>query len=172
MLKGYYTENIEKKIYVNAGEVTIASADELLISSPLGSCIAVIAYDSVTFTGGIAHVMLPGTYLNGKNKGSRYRYAEDAINHLLNQLEKAGADLQNLKFCLVGGANVLKLSRSTIEKEIIKSVHQILSDKKVAIIASSLGGVDRRTAKLDIESGKVYYTLGDSSELVLCSFND
>jgi len=171
MLHGYYTEIDERIKYIKAGETGFGINDDLLVSSPLGSCVAVIAYDVKAMTGCMAHVMLPGNAFPGRKPKDQNKYAENAINYLLNRMKYAGTDLNNLHFCLVGGANVLKKRDSFIEKDVVASIYQTLLEKKMVIKAASLGGTLRRSAKLDIETGIVYYTVGNSKEMILWKFN-
>jgi chemotaxis protein CheD len=48
--------------YVMTGEVKVANAVDRvnLVSSALGSCIAVCVYDAEQKIGGMAHMMMPG----------------------------------------------------------------------------------------------------------------
>ena len=172
MLKEIYTEEIDSISYVSSGEVAVGNSNEILMTSPLGSCVAVIAYAPFSRTGGIAHVMLPGHYSGKQKENNQFKYARDAISYLVYKLQKIGAEHNDLQFSLVGGANVLRKKGCNIGNEIIKSVNHILSENKALIKASSLGGFQRRTAKLDIKSGIVFYTLGNSREMMLCNFNE
>jgi len=45
---------------VATGQLATGSGTGVIRSTPLGSCVAVIAYDKTSKTGGIAHIMLPG----------------------------------------------------------------------------------------------------------------
>jgi chemotaxis protein CheD len=155
--------------YVQAGEIKTGTKDEVLISSPLGSCIAVVAYDVKRKIGGIAHVMLPGKSPK-KNGHDKNRHAIDAIEKLLIKLQGSGALETNIEVCLIGGANVLKKEDDTLTHDIIDSVQDTIKKNKMKLRASSLGGFERRSAILNIKAGMVYYTIGGSSEKVLWKF--
>jgi len=166
-------QTIEKKErvirYVQAGEIKSSTKNELLISSPLGSCIAVVAYDIKRKIGAIAHIMLPGKSPEN-NERDKTRYTIDAIEILFSKLNSLGASDADIEICLAGGANVLKKENETLTHDIIKSVQKAVKRKKIC--ASSLGGFERRKVTLDIGTGTVYYTVGESGEKVLWKFNN
>ena len=154
--------------YAFTGEIAIGSDNELLVSTPLGSCIAIIAYDKKNKIGGIAHVMLPGKAPN--NSKNENRYAENAFSNLFKQLTEL--DYKNKKFdlCLVGGANVLKKQQETICDDILESIKNIVSRNKINLVISKVGGYKRRSVSLDISTGIANYTVGDSSQKLLWNF--
>ena len=159
----------ETKTYIQSGEIGFGSKGEQLISSPLGSCVAVMAYDIKLKIGGMAHLMLPGKSLKNNNH-DKNKYAFNAINCLLSQLYARGARDSNIEICLTGGANVLKNKNDTISSDVIESVLEIFDKKKLKIRAKSLGGFERRSARLDLNTGIVYFTIGESAEKVLWKY--
>ena len=155
--------------YVASGEIVTGTKNERITSTPLGSCVAVVAYDTKKKIGGIAHVMLSGKSIK-KNGSDKNKYAIDAIDNLFSELYKSGAQNTNIEICLAGGANVLKKENDSISVSIINSVLQTIKKKKITICASSLGGFERRSATLLINIGIAYYTIGGSSEKILWEF--
>jgi len=158
-----------RTVYVSPGEIAVSARNEILHSTPLGSCVAVMVYDKTTKTGGMAHVMLPGKARASTVK-DKFKYAADAINSLLQQLLQAGVSFKNMEVCLAGGANVLKRPDDTIALDVANSVLEIIQTHKLKVKASSLGGTERRIAILMIEKGEVYHTLGNSSNKLLWEF--
>jgi len=154
--------------YVLSGGIALGLKDEIIASSPLGSCIAFVAYDTNTKIGGMAHAMLPDI----SPKGNSNKYVVNAISNLLNLMKEAGVLIDNVHVCLVGCANVLQRKDDTIAKSMCKSVEQATKDKKVKIRAKSLGGVLRRSVSIDINTGKVYLSIGDGENKMFCDFND
>ena len=160
----------EKKIiYVQTGEVKAGTKDEILRSSAIGSCVVVAAYDSKAQIGGLAHIMLPGKAPENTNY-QKTRYADDAIEDLINKMNLNGAEDKNIELCLAGGANVLKNENDSIAPNNINSVLEILKNKKYKIRAESVGGMKRRSASLNIETGCLNYTIGDGAEMILWNF--
>jgi len=155
--------------FVATGCLATGSLKGIIRTSPLGYCVAVIAYDKTTKNGGIAHIMLPGKSPT-KDKAEENKYAGNAIENLLDALKSLGSKKANIEICLVGGANVLRKENDTIADNLILSIFEILERKKLSIKATSLGGYERRTAKLCLNSGRVTFTLGDNSEAELYNF--
>jgi len=154
---------------VATGCLATGSKNGMIRTSPLGSCVAIVAYDKTSKTGGIVHTMLPGKSPK-ESKAEKNKYAENAIENLLDALKSSGRNKANIEICLVGGANVLRKENDTTADNLIFSIFEILERKKLSIKRTSLGGYDRRTAKLTLDTGSVTFTLGDKSEAELFNF--
>ena len=152
--------------FITTGCFVTGSKEGFFTSSPLGSCVAIVAYDKSKQIGGLAHAMLPGKSV----KGNDNKYAENIIANLIDELTDLGALKTNIEICLVGGANVLKRKINNIGNNLIESIYEILKKKKLPIKAKSLGGFERRSVSLDLSSGIVTYTVGDSINKVLFQF--
>ena len=161
-------ENQRDKL-VATGQIVSGIKTGLISTTPLGSCVAVIAYEKNAKIGGIAHIMLPGKSPN-ENKLEENKYAENAIENLLVELKLKGASKSKTEICLVGGANVLKRDNDTIADNLIFSIFEIVKQKKLTIKKTSLGGYERRTAKLNLDTGTVTYTIGDKKEEELFNY--
>ena len=156
---------MERRVYVNSAEVVIGTGETILKSSPIGSCIVVAAYDSKKRIGAMAHIMLAGSAPKFILK--KMKYAEDAIEEMLNQMHKIGSNTVDIEVCLVGAGNVLQKEDDTICKDNIKSVTAILAEKNIPVRASALGGTERKSVFMDVENGCIYYTEGDEKEKML-----
>ncbi len=162
---------LNRTVYVTTGEIAIACHNETLISTPLGSCVAVAIYDKTTKKGGMAHVMLPGKSRNG-DAARPNKYAVDAVERLVKRLQQKGVHPENMEVCLVGGANVLKRPHDTIAREVANSTLDIVQRKNLKVKAASLGGTERRIAVLNTEKGEAHCTVGDSDAMVLWRFSN
>ncbi|MEA3558296.1 MAG: chemotaxis protein CheD [Candidatus Thermoplasmatota archaeon] len=156
-------------IDVNTGEVKAGTNETILRSNAIGSCIVIVAYDPVKKMGGLAHVMVPGTAPDGK-KTRRTIYAADAVEELMNRMIELGVAKEDIETCLVGGGNVLERNDDTISEDNINSVIGILTKRNLLIKAKSIGGTDRRTVSLDVQTGCVRFTEGDGPETLLWKF--
>ena len=155
--------------HVSTGQLSTGSKNGFFKTSPLGSCVAVIAYDNTTNIGGIAHIMLPGKLIK-VIKSEENKYAENAIANLLLELNQQGALDTNIEICLVGGANVLRRENDTIADNLVFCILEIIKQKKLNIKKTSLGGYERRTASLNLHSGIVTFSIGDKNEELLFDF--
>jgi chemotaxis protein CheD len=95
------------------GEFYVSGNDVVLVTV-LGSCVAACVRDTVTGIGGMNHFMLP------KNGEEQYgvcapsaRYGVHAMEMLLNELIKRGAQRANLEAKVFGGGNVMSGMRHT-----------------------------------------------------------
>ncbi len=155
-------------IRVATGEVKMGGRRDILSSTAIGSCIVVSAIDFNLNIGVMAHVMLPGTAPSNSKKGLT-KYAVNAIDKMLDIIHKNNSTLDDVHFCLVGGGNVLIKEDDTICENNIKSVTEIFKKKHLKVSAKALGGILRRSVRLHIENVEVYYTEGESKEMLLWS---
>jgi chemotaxis protein CheD len=149
---------------VVTGEVKIRHENGVLRSLAIGSCIAVVCYDKELKFGIVAHIMLPGKAPEGTKVTYKLRYAENAIKFISELLYKNGSSPERVDICIVGGGNVLKKENDTICKQNINSVNSILSREKFRIKARKTGGYERKSVRLNVGTGEVYYTIGDENE--------
>ena len=161
----------EKIIYVHTGEVKTSANGTVLKSSPIGSCIAIAAFDPLGQIGAMAHFMLPGKAPVDKDY-EKAKYASNALKELITGMGMLGANKKNIEVCIVGGANVMKRKDNTIADENIVSALSLLQKRHIKIRARSIGGTKRRSVSLNMESGRVSYTVGDGDEKLLYQFMD
>jgi chemotaxis protein CheD len=94
------------------GEYFVTRSDEI-ITTVLGSCISACVRDPVLRIGGMNHFMLPEDITNGSSSwhdpavGLSTRYGSFAMESLINDLMKLGAQRQRLEVKLTGGGRVL-----------------------------------------------------------------
>lgn len=150
---------LNNEFAVGIGELKIGKR-ALLEAMGLGSCIGLVLYDMSTGISGIAHILLPGASQNGETK-----YAETAIEILLEGMIKQGARKSKIVSKFAGGANVFK----HINLDILKigsrnaiSVEETLTQKKIPILAKDVGGEVGRSVMFNPLDGSmiVKYTKG------------
>ena len=157
-------------IFVATGEVKAAAPPHYLIASGIGSCVVITAYNKSSKFGLMAHIMLPGRVyphkLNYKN-----RYAFDAIDTLLQLIKAAGYQKEDFIFTLLGGANVIANSACEVGRQNILSIKKYLSQKEIPIAAESLGGLLRRSTRLDLKQQVSYLSVGNEAESIFYDYN-
>lgn len=153
---------IDKTIDVDTGEIELSSEPVVLQSVALGSCIALAVYEQSSKIGGLAHIMLPGKSPSSKNNS---KYAEDAIEALLDSVKSLGAKINNLEISIVGGANVLR--EGDIPDKVIDSVLDYLKKLNLDVNRMRVGGLVRRSLFLDTATGDVCFTEGDNLKKLL-----
>jgi len=149
----------ENTIIVGLGKYTIAHKPATIGSLGLGSCVAITLFDPVTKTGALAHIMLP-TIESARSHQNVNKFADKAIENMLNDLTKIGVKKKNLIAKLVGGAHMFQ----TLDKKIhtgvgesnLESVRERLREEDIRIVAEDTGGHLGRTVYLDLNSGEVF----------------
>jgi chemotaxis protein CheD len=158
-------------IDIQTGEVKCGGADAILLSTAIGSCIAVVALDLDAFVGGIAHIMLPGKAPENSEK-PHSRYVDNGISLLMESLRAMDGSPRNTRVCLAGAANVLRDPHDTICGENIRAVVEQCTRYNVPIVAQSLGGYLRRRVTLNIGHRFVACGIGDQADFIMWSYND
>jgi len=153
---------------VSVGQVLVRGGEGVLRSVALGSCIGVAAYDRGQRIGALGHIMLPGRAPT--RAVDKYRYADDAIAGMVDDMIAAGCCRGRIEACLVGAGNVLEKPNDTICRTNVESVTAILRMRGIPVRASLLGGVQRKSISLDIQTGRVFAAEGDEKESLLWVF--
>lgn len=156
----------KETIYVLTGEVKAGNKSALLISSAIGSCVVIAAYDAKEKVGALAHILLPGRAPENKET-QKNRYAANAIEELIRRMNMLRTKGNNIEVCLVGGANVLKRKDDATGLNNLSFVNDILKKERIQVKAKSVGGTERRSIALDVENGSIYYSVGDGIEKLL-----
>src|ERR1035441_813488 len=95
----------EETWQVGIAECKITQSPIRLLAYGLGSCVGVLIYDRTKKMGGLAHVMLPSSRLHSP-VNLPGKYADTAVEFLVEELEKAGCRKAGLISKIVGGANM------------------------------------------------------------------
>ena len=71
-----------REIVVRVSDMAVASADEVLVTVGLGSCVAIMLYDPETRIGGLAHILLPSKALT-RQSDNPAKFPQSAVPALL-----------------------------------------------------------------------------------------
>jgi chemotaxis protein CheD len=97
---------MKKEFYVNSGQLEACQGEGILRAGAIGSCVVVTGYDPESRVGGMAHAMLPGVSRN-PDLSVRTKYAENALQEMMQKMSDSGARAAGLYICLIGGGNLL-----------------------------------------------------------------
>ncbi len=124
------------------------------INTILGSCVAVCLFDPITNIGGMNHFMLP--YWNGQGLASP-KYGNIAIEKLVDKMISLGCNKNSLKAKIFGGGEVIETQvvQFHIGLRNIEVAKQLLEEKKIPIVASSVGGKLGRKIEFVTSTGEV-----------------
>lgn len=128
---------LDGELSAGIGEYKIAKK-MLLEVMGLGSCVGVILFDLSTGICGAAHILLPGASQKGETK-----YAETAIEKMLEDMVQQGANRNKIASKFAGGAQVFKhmsLDILKVGNRNAISVEETLLKNKIPILAKDIGG--------------------------------
>ncbi len=127
-----------------------ATSDPVIISTVLGSCVAVVLYDEVNKIGGMNHFLLPGSvdraHLYSTSEG---RYGIFAMELLINQMIKIGANRSNLQAKVFGGGHMFVYkenegSSHKISENNAEFAFNYLQTENIPLVAHDVGGTHAR----------------------------
>lgn len=131
----------EKTSYLTQGTFLTSRDSNEVLSTVLGSCVAACIWDGIAQLGGMNHFLLPASGA-GAAAGS-LRYGIHAMEMLINDLLKMGAQRNRLQAKLFGGANMSR-NLGDIGTSNAKFAKTFLATEEIPCVAESLGGDSAR----------------------------
>lgn len=146
----YFDRNFDSEaVKLLPGEYFVTNKDMMLVTV-LGSCVAACIRDHRSGIGGMNHFMLPDAGGDSNNPlNASARYGTYAMEILINQLLKLGAQRSNLEAKVFGGGNVIEsMTVTNIGQRNADFVLNFLKMEKIKVVAQDL---------VDIFPRKVYF---------------
>jgi chemotaxis protein CheD len=146
---------MNEKITVGIADMKIARGAGVLITYALGSCIGLCFQDPALRLGALLHVMLPMNLEAGRKNA--FKYADTGIRETVRQMTAQGALKSRITVKIAGGAKMFEVtggSLGNIGQRNIESVHTILRQEGIRLIAEDVGGTVARTLLFDVASGQ------------------
>lgn len=140
-------------VRVGVADWRVADDDSLLVTSGLGSCVAVAVYDADESVGGLLHAMLPEADGPVDNPA---KYVDSGLDEMLSAMVRLGASPGNLTAKLAGGSAMLDLSIGDgVGARNVAAAERALADADVDLLASETGGDSGRSVSFSPTSGDV-----------------
>ena len=139
-------------LYVLQGEHQVSGAQDVVLSTILGSCVAVCLWDDVAGLGGMNHFLLP--FGPKAAATTPERYGVHAMEILINALLNGGARRNRLQAKLFGGAR-LSATLSDIGQSNARFAKEFLATEDIPCLAESLGGTSARRVLFRPRTGNV-----------------
>jgi len=157
-------------IKVGMADLKVTGPPEVLSTLGLGSCIGICLYDPITKVSGLAHIMLPNSQTI-RNNSNRAKFADTAINDMINEMITKGANKRRLVGKIAGGAQMFSFSSSNDMMKIgarnADAVRSILKDLRIPIKADDTGGNFGRTIEFYPDDGRLLIkTIGHGTKTV------
>lgn len=146
-------------VIIHPGEYVV-TAEDCVLCTVLGSCVAVALYDRTAGLGGLNHFMLPGAMHRSLEASQSAKYGMYAMELLVNELLRKGARREKLEAKAFGGGSVLgdgQEAASGISRSNVEFVLEYLATEGIPLRSSDLGGTQAR---------KILYFTADSSVLL------
>lgn len=147
-----------RRIPIVQGEHRVVAEPGVVISTLLGSCVAVCLQDPVARVGGMNHFLLgePGADCT-VGKSDMQRYGVHAMELLINAMMQFGASRPRLRAHLYGGANIIA-GLGAIGSSNAAFARQFMETEGIAVGRCELGGTRARKVEFMPYEGRVRAT--------------
>lgn len=133
-----------RRIPIVQGEHAVVAEPDVMISTLLGSCVAVCLHDAVAKVGGMNHFLLGEPGADHQVRASEMaRYGVHAMELLINSMMAKGAVRTRLRAHLYGGANIIS-GLGSIGSSNASFARRFMETEGIAIGHCDLGGVHAR----------------------------
>lgn len=147
-----------KSHYLFPGQF-IVYREPCLVTTILGSCVAIALFDPLKRIGALNHYLLPQP---GSSSGERsLRYGSVSTDEMIDEMLSVGASLDRLQAKVYGGARVLdnlNLGES-IGKQNIDFAMKYLSQHRIPVVANDVGGTTGRKIILNTFDFSITHSL-------------
>lgn len=148
---------MSKTIVVGISDLNVAQKGDILVTYALGSCVGICLYDPGTKIAGLSHIMLP-TISDFPNCNTvREKFADAAIEILMQKMLSIGVMKIRLRAKIAGGAqmfsNMTNLSLAAIGERNVLAVKQELLRLRIPVVAEDTGKNYGRTVFFNSDEG-------------------
>ena len=142
--------------FLKPGDLLFAERPTV-VSTVLGSCVAVTLFSRHHRLGAICHAQLP-TLREGADAGERGgRFVDSSIRLLLEGLRARGVGRKEVVAKLFGGCDMFTPGEAGgIGKKNVEKALQVLEAESVTVVASDLGGTKGRKIFFYTHTGEVF----------------
>jgi chemotaxis protein CheD len=131
----------ERRVHVGQGEHFVTSDPAVVLSTVLGSCVAMCLRDPLAGVGGMNHFLLPDGAGKGTDAGRRY--GAYLMEVLINDVLKAGGRRERLEAKLFGGGRMFD-SLTDVGQANADFAERFLADEGIPVVGASLRGAGGR----------------------------
>ncbi len=152
-------------IEIRIAELFVGDESYVITAHGVGSCVIIVLYDRLVRIGGMAHAILPRMNDDSvvdttrSESGKRFvKYADLAVDTLINELESIGGVREHVVAKLVGGAHMFSLLESDtsgIGWENTESARERLKYHGIFVETEVIGGTVGRNVRMDCATGIV-----------------
>ncbi len=143
------------RVYLKPGELFTAERPTI-VTTVLGSCVAITMFVERLGVGSICHAMLPRN--PPSNATDTFRYVDSSILYMIEELVAAGIRKDEVEVKLMGGADVLDRvdgSPASVGQQNIEEAMGIIRKEGLKLAACDVGGELGRKIVFYVHTGKV-----------------
>lgn len=140
--------------YLPPGQIHVG-VEPTVISTVLGSCVAVCLWDSARRIGGVNHYLLPK---GAASNGAQLRYAVPAVESLIKKLLAIGGRPTDLRAKVFGGASIIAGPRTgpTLGAQNVEAGLRFLEELGIPVTASHTGGDRGMKLEFHTDTGEAW----------------
>jgi len=146
-----------EKIFIGIADLVVVHNPAVLVTIGLGSCVAISIRDPIARFGGLSHILLP-SISESSNKSNPMKYADSAIEMVVDLLLSKGCLKSRLEAKIAGGASMFNIGGNSINigERNVEAAKKKLKELKVSLLASDTGSNYGRSIEFNIASGIMY----------------
>ena len=153
-----FQESHSRHLYLMPGEVVVAN-QPVLVSTILGSCVAVTMFSLRTRVGAICHAVHP----DRSGRHHDLHYVDTAIHYIYRKVSEYGA-ADDLEVKLFGGSQVLATDRNhpgnlAMGRKNVARAQEVLAQLGLRAAKIDVGGSRGRKLFFSVLTGDVYVSL-------------
>ena len=140
-------------IYLKAGDACFTRRP-VLVETVLGSCVAVMMFNSRLGFGAICHVPMPESPDFADEEC--FKYADCSVRWMAQKFELAGSRRNDIKVKIFGGADVLSLPTDfAVGRQNVEAALRVIEAERLNLVASDTGGREGRKIFFYTHTGEV-----------------
>ena len=161
---------MDELIKVGMADLNVCLPPKGLTTLGLGSCVGIVLYDPITKVSGLAHIMLPDS-TKIKNNSNIAKFADTAVDKMIDDMSRIGANKNRLIGKLAGGAQMFSFNSTNdlmrVGERNIMAAREKLQSLGIRIIAEDTGLNYGRTIEFYPETGELWIkTIGKPLKII------
>jgi chemotaxis protein CheD len=145
------------QLTVEIADLEIGTGNMMLVTTGIGSCVAIALHDAESRVGGLAHVLLPHAALSSRPSRPG-KFPATAVPAMLARMRELGARGE-ISARLIGGASMfgglLPSGAVGLGVRNVKAARQACVEHAVPVVAEAVGGTMGRSVFFDVATGRV-----------------
>lgn len=161
---------MDELIKVGMADLNVCLPPKGLTTLGLGSCVGIVLYDPVTKASGLAHIMLPDS-TKIKNNSNIAKFADTAVDKMIEDMCQIGAKRNRLVGKLAGGAQMFSFNSTNdlmrVGERNIQAAREKLQALGIRILSEDTGANYGRTIEFYPETGELWIkTIGKPLKII------